>query len=399
MRTGDLIGFATGAVRAHRQRSLLTIVGIAVGIATVVLLTALGEGVRQFVLGEFTQFGTNLLGVFPGKNSTFGGSPGTISTTRPLSLDDAFAIERLPRVAGVVPVIQGNANIESGERSRRTNIFGVSGQVPRVWRADVAFGRFLPDTTLDEARSFAVLGAKMHRELFRGENPLGARIRIGSDSFRVIGVMQPKGQMLGFDLDDTLFIPVARAQEIFNHEGLMEVDVLFRAGERSTRVAADITRLMIARHGQEDFSITTQDKMLEVLGSVIGILTAGVAAIGAISLLVGAVGVGTIMTIAVTERTEEIGLLRAVGARRRDVLGSFLTEAAVLGAIGGACGIALATALVGVLSVAVPALPLSIAWPFAGAALGASILIGLVSGLLPAAHAAGLDPLAALRAE
>jgi putative ABC transport system permease protein len=399
MRAGDLVGFALGAVRAHRQRSLLTVVGIAVGIATVVLLTALGEGVRQFVLGEFTQFGTNLLGVFPGKNSTFGGSAGTISTTRPLSLDDAFAIEKLPRVEGVVPMIQGNANIESGTRSRRTNIFGVSGQVPRVWRADVAFGRFLPDTTLAEARSFAVLGAKMHRELFRGENPLGARVRVGTDSFRVIGVMAPKGQMLGFDLDDTMFIPVARAQALFNREGLMEVDVLFRAGERSSQVADDITRLLVARHGQEDFSITTQDKMLEVLGSVIGILTIGVAAIGAISLLVGAVGVGTIMTIAVTERTEEIGLLRAVGARRRDVLGSFLAEAAVLGAVGGSLGVALAALLIGALALAVPALPLRIAWPFAGAALGFSIAIGLLAGLLPAARAAGLDPLAALRAE
>jgi putative ABC transport system permease protein len=399
MRGGDLIGFATGAVRAHRQRSLLTVLGIAVGIATVVLLTALGEGVRQFVLGEFTQFGTNLLGVFPGKTSTFGGSPGTISTTRPLSMADAYAIERLPLVEGVVPMIQGNANVETGERSRRTIVFGVSGQVPRVWRADVAFGRFLPDTSLGEARSFAVLGAKMHRELFRGENPLGARVRIGSDSFRVIGVMEPKGQMLGFDLDDTLFIPVARAQQIFNREGLMEIDVLFRAGERSTRVAAEITRLLLARHGQEDFSITTQDKMLEVLGSIIGILTAGVAAIGAISLLVGAVGVGTIMTITVTERTAEIGLLRALGARRRDVLGTFLAEAGLLGAIGGLAGVAFAAIAIGLLSLAFPALPLRIAWPYAGAALGLSVAIGIIAGLLPAAHAAGLDPIAALRAE
>ena len=399
MRGGDLIGFATDAVRAHRQRSLLTVLGIAVGIATVVLLTALGEGVRQFVLGEFTQFGTNLLGVFPGKTSTFGGSPGTISTTRPLSLADAYAIERLPLVEGVVPMIQGNANVENGERSRRTIVFGVSGQVPRVWRADVAFGRFLPDTSLGEARSFAVLGAKMHRELFRGENPLGARVRIGTDSFRVIGVMEPKGQMLGFDLDDTLFIPVARAQQVFNREGLMEIDVLFRAGERSTHVAADITRLLLARHGQEDFSITTQDKMLEVLGSIIGILTAGVAAIGGISLLVGAVGVGTIMTIAVTERTAEIGLLRAIGARRRDVLGTFLAEAALLGAIGGLAGVALAALAIGALGLVFPALPLRIAWPYAGAALGLSVAIGLIAGLLPAARAAGLDPIAALRTE
>lgn len=395
----DLLRFATGAVRAHRLRSGLTVLGIAVGIATVVLLTALGEGVRQFVLGEFTQFGTNLLGVFPGKTSTFGGSPGTISTTRPLSLDDAFAIERLPLVEGVVPMINGNASVETTRRSRRTIVFGVSGQVPRVWRANVAFGRFLPDTTLDEARSFAVLGAKMHRELFGIENPLGARIRVGGDSFRVIGVMEPKGQMLGFDLDDTLFIPVTRAQQLFDREGLMEIDVLFRAGTPSSRVEEAITRLLIARHGQEDFSITTQDKMLEVLGSIIDILTAGVAAIGAISLLVGAVGVGTIMTIAVTERTAEIGLLRAVGARRRDVLGSFLAEASLLGGVGGLAGIGLAGLAVGTLAVLFPALPLRIAWPYAAAAFVLSVAIGLVAGLLPAARAAAADPIAALRAE
>lgn len=399
MRPFDLGDYALGAVRAHRQRSLLTVLGIAVGIATVVLLTALGEGVRQFVLGEFTQFGTNLLGVFPGKNSTFGGSPGTISTTRPLSLADATAIEQLPLVLGVVPTIQGNANIRFGERSRRTNIFGVSGQVPRVWSATVAFGQFLPDHDLGDARSVAVLGPKMHRELFRGENPLGARIRIGTDSFRVIGVMEPKGQMLGFDLDDTLFIPVAKAQELFNREGLAEIDVLFRAGEPSTRVAESITRLLKARHGEEDFSITTQDKMQEVLGSIIGILTAGVAAIGAISLLVGAVGVGTLMTIAVTERTGEIGLLRALGARRADILGGFLIEAALLGCVGGAAGLLLAGSAVALLWVAAPMVPLAIAWPYAGGAFALSILIGLLAGILPAARAAGLDPVVALREE
>lgn len=399
MRALDLLAFAFGAVRAHRQRSLLTVLGFAVGIATVILLTALGEGVRQFVVGEFTQFGTNLLGVFPGKTSTFGGSPGTISSTRPLALDDALAIARLTRVEGVVPVVQGNASVKYGARSRRTNVFGVSGQVPRVWRADVAFGRFLPDASLAHARSFAVLGARMRRELFGDENPLGARIRIGTASFRVVGVMQPKGQLLGFDLDDTLFIPVIRAQELFNHEGVMEIDVLFRAGERSADVAADITRLLVARHGQEDFSITTQDKMLEVLGSVIRVLTAGVAAIGAISLLVGAVGVGTIMTIAVTERTAEIGLLRAIGARRRTVLGGFLSEAAALGALGGLAGLVLAGTLLGALSVALPALPLRIAWPYVAGALGLSVFIGLAAGSLPAARAAALDPLTALRGD
>lgn len=399
MRGADVTHFALEAVRAQPQRSLLTVLGIAVGIATVIVLTALGTGVRQFVLGEFTQFGTNLLGVFPGKKSTFGGAPGTLSTTRPLTLADAAAIAQLPLVLGVVPTIQGNADIKFGERSRRTNIFGVSGQVPRVWQAPLAFGRFLPDHTLTDSRAFAVLGAKMHRELFQGKNPLGARIRVGSDSFRVIGVMAPKGQMLGFDLDDTLFIPVAKAQELFNREGLAEIDVLFRTGAASTRVAAAITELLKLRHGMEDFSITTQDKMLEVLGSIIGILTAGVAAIGAISLLVGAVGVGTVMTIAVSERRAEIGLLRALGARRATIRHSFLLEAAALGSAGGLAGLTLALGVIGLLKLALPALPLQIAWPYVGAALGLALATGLFAGLLPAARAARLDPIEALRAE
>ncbi|MBI2802307.1 MAG: ABC transporter permease [Gammaproteobacteria bacterium] len=399
MRVPDLIKFSIGAVRAHRQRSLLTILGIAVGIATVVLLTALGEGLRQFVVGEFTQFGTNLIAIQPGKASTLGGSVGQISTNRPLSIDDARALSRLSSLDGIVPVIQGNAQVKFGDRKRRTMIFGVSAALPRTFRMTLAIGRFLPNQDYDNAQAFAVLGAKLYTELFGRANPLGARIRVGEDSFRVAGVMQPKGQFLGFDLDDTLYVPVSKAAALFNRNGVHEIDVLYRPGLSSAHVSAEIKRLLIARHGQEDFSLTAQDKMLEVMGSILTVLTAGVAALGGISLVVGAVGIATIMTIALTERVGEVGLLRALGATHGDILRCFLLEAAALGAIGGAAGVVLAVGAVTLLRTIAPTIPVQVAWPYAGAALGFAVVIGITAGLAPAVRAARLDPVEALRAE
>jgi putative ABC transport system permease protein len=399
MRGADLVGFSWAAVTAQRQRSLLTILGIAVGIATVILLTAMGEGLRQFALGEFTQFGTNLIAIHPGKTTTLGGSIGQISTNRPLTIDDARVLQRLPDLQGVVPVIQGNAQVEAGARRRRTMVFGVSADMPQTYRMEVAFGSFLPAQDYATAQPLAVLGHRTWRELFGNENPLGHKVRIGVDSFRIIGVMKSKGQFLGFDLDDSLYVPVGRASAIFEREGLHEIDVLYREGLEAGLVKRHLRRTLRALHGQEDFSLTSQDQMLDVLGSILGVLTAGVAALGGISLLVGAIGIATIMTIALAERTAEIGLLRALGARRRDILRCFLLEAAVLGGVGGAAGLVLALTVIVSLILLAPKLPLAVAWPYAGAAVGLSVLIGLLAGLLPAARAAGLDPITALRAE
>lgn len=399
MRGADLARYALGAVAAARLRSALTVLGILVGIAAVVLLTAIGEGVRLFVLGEFTQFGTNLLAVVPGKTTTFGASGATISTVRPLRLEDAEALSRLAHVVEVVPVVQGNARVEHAGRGRRAIVLGVGPGVPQAWKMDVASGGFLPRDDLTRARPFAVLGAKMHEELFRGANPLGARVAIGGDRYRVIGVMAPKGQMLGFDLDDTVFLPVAKTLELFDREGVMEIDVLFETGVPAAEIERNVRRLMLARHGHEDFSIITQDRMLEVLDKVLNVLTLGVAALGSISLVVGAVGILTIMTIAVTERTAEIGLLRALGARRADVLRVFLAEALVLGALGGAAGIACAAAAVEIAAWVVPALPAEIAWRYLAGAFGLAVAIGLAAGVAPALRAAAMEPLEALRAE
>ncbi len=399
MRLADIARLTTGAVLAQRTRSLLTGLGIAVGIAAVVLLTAIGEGVQRFVLAEFTQFGTNLLAVTPGKSKTFGMSGAVINTVRPLSLDDAQALARLPHVEAMVPTVQGNAAVEGGGRSRRTMVLGVNGNVPEVWQMRPAIGRFLPAEAPRRARAYAVLGSKLRQELFGSRSPLGQRVRIGGESYRVIGVMEPKGQMLGFDLDDTVFIPVVKALAMFDREGLMEIDLLYTAGADADAVARQVRQRMLQRHGAEDFTIITQDQMLEVLGSILEVLTLSVAALGGISLLVGGVGILTIMTIAVNERQREIGLLRALGAARRQVLWLFLSEAVVLAGLGGAAGLLLGAGGAWLLGQLLPALPTHTAWDYALLAEGVAVVIGLVAGVAPALRAAGLDPVEALRSE
>jgi len=399
MLINDSVKLALEALLSQRMRSFLTALGVAVGIASVVLLTSIGEGVHRFVLSEFTQFGTNLMAITPGKAATAGVSGALISNVRPLSINDALALERIPRIRGVVPFVQGNAPVEFGKRARRTYVFGVGPEVPDVWKMKVAIGRFLPEDDPRAARPFAVLGSKVRDELFGAKNPLGQRIRIGGERFRVIGVMESKGQMLGFDLDDAVYLPAARALAMFDRESLMEIDLLYAPGASANHIVKKVKQLLIARHGSEDFTITTQEQMLDVLGSVLNILTLGVGTLGGISLLVGGVGILTIMIIAVSERTSEIGLLRAIGAGRKQILTLFLGEAVVLASIGGFAGLLMGTGGAWLLGATVPALPTHIRWSYVLLAEMLAAFIGLLAGILPAYRAANLNPIEALRAE
>jgi putative ABC transport system permease protein len=381
------------------MRSFLTALGIAVGIGSVVLLTSLGEGLHRFMLAEFTQFGTNLIGINPGKVTTHGVSGALISNVRPLSIEDGQALKKIPQVVNVVAVVQGNAAVEAGKKQRRTTIYGIDPAAPEVFKLKMAAGRFLPDDPPRAARSFAVLGSKVREELFGSGQVLGERIRIGSERFRVIGSMESKGQMLGFDLDDAVWIPTAKALAMFNRESLMEIDVLYKEGSSADEVSEQIKRILIARHGGEDFTITTQEKMLEVLGKILNILTLAVGGLGGISLLVGGVGILTIMTIAVNERTNEIGLLRALGSEKKQILGVFLGEAVILASIGGLAGLVLGIGGAWLLGALVPALPTHVSWAYVITAELLAVVIGLLAGILPARRAAALNPVDALRSE
>lgn len=395
----DLIRLTTASFLANRMRSFLTGLGIAVGIMAVILLTSIGEGLHQFVLSEFSQFGTNLIGIQPGKAQTQGGSVGVFGSVRTISIEDAMALRHLPNVEYVNPSVTGNAELRFAGKTRRSTVFGAGHDMTKVMSSYPALGSFLPDDDPTQPRALVVLGAKVRDELYGKSNPLGSYLRVGGQRYRVIGVMEAKGQMLGFDLDDTVYIPAARALELFNRPGLMEIQVSYRANAELTTVLHAITALLTERHGREDFTLIPQEQALEVLGSVLDVITFAVGALGGISLLVGGVGILTIMTMAVTERTAEIGLLRALGAREGQVLSLFLGEAILLSALGGLAGLGLGVGIAQGLHQLFPALPVHTPWLFAVVAELSAVCIGLSAGVMPARRAARLDPVEALRAE
>lgn len=400
MRFQDTLQLALRAITAHRLRSFLTLLGIAVGIAAVILLTSIGEGIHRFVLAEFTQFGTNVISISPGKVKTAGPAPtGIPSSVRPLTLDDARALERLPHVSAMSATVWGNTELSANGRLRRTTVYGVGADMLRVYGMKLRSGQFLPPEDAENARAFVVLGAKLKTELFGAGNPLGARVRVGNLQFRVLGVLEAKGEFLGVDLDDTAYIPTGRALELYNRDGMMKIDLVYAAGTPAAQVGTAIKSTLLARHGREDFTITTQEDMLRTLSKILGILTMAVGALGSISLLVGGVGIVTIMTIAVTERTGEIGLLVALGAPRRTILALFLGEAVALSALGGLLGLLLGVGLAQLIHFAIPALPVHTPLAFVILAESIAIAIGLLAGVLPARRAARLDAVDALRAE
>lgn len=399
MRAVDLLRLTRRAVFAQRLRSFLTLLGISVGIAAVILLTSIGEGIHRFILAEFTQFGTHVVEIAPGKTVASGGPGGLQTTVRLLTLEDAAALARVPGVTAVTPIVWGNSEVSARGRLRRTTVQGVGPATPEIYRLRVEAGRFLPEEPFAAARPLAVLGATLKEELFGPEPALGEWLTIAGMRFRIIGVMEKKGQFLGMDLDDTVYIPAAHALVLYNREGLMRINLAYRADLPAAEIAERVGKALAGRHGREDFTLTTQEDMLKTLSKILGVITLAVAALGGISLLVGAVGIVTIMTIAVAERTQEIGLLKAIGAPRRVILGIFLSEAAFLSGLGGVLGLLLGLGVAHGATFVFPSLPVKTPLSYVLLAETSAILIGLVAGLYPAARAARLDPVEALRAE
>ena len=399
MTTGDLVGLTVEALRAHRLRYGLSALAIAVGVATVVLLSSIGEGTRRYIMAQMTQFGTTLISITAGKVQT-GGVPGIGGSARRFTLDDARALARIPGVVGIVAQAYGTAEVKYGGLGRHVYIYGCTSDAPRVWQWGVSQGEFLPPGDIDRASPVTVLGPRLKRELFGEGNALGAVVRIGLVRFRVIGIMEQKGQFLGFDLDDAAFIPVAGALRLFNLPELQEVDLMAATPDDIDPVAERAKALMLERHqGQEDVTILTQKDAQETVNRILGIISVVVTCIAGISLLVGAIGILTIMWIVVQERVSEIGLVKALGARRSQILAWYLFEAAVTALVGGVAGLFVGMGGSWLLAKIVPGLSTVTPASVVLAALGMALGVGLSAGVAPAMRAARLDPVEALRAE
>ncbi|HVT61823.1 MAG TPA: ABC transporter permease [Thermoanaerobaculia bacterium] len=396
MSAADLFAFALRALTGQRLRSALSLGGMAIGVAAVVALTALGEGARRYVIDQFASLGTNVLIVVPGKTETTG-LPGLAAAARSLTLADARALGRgVAGVEKVAPIAIGNETVAHGARRRQVAVVGATREFLGVRRLTLGHGKFLPAEEIERGSAVVVLGSKVASELFAGEEPVGQAVRIGGWRVRVLGVMAPRGVQLGADIDDMVIVPVATAMRMFDLRSLVRIMVSVRSHAELEAARGAIVRLLAARHREEDVTVLTQDAVVATFSSILGALTMALGAIAAVSLSVAGIGIMNVMLVSVSERTREIGLLRAVGVERRQVLAAFLAQAALLATAGGLLGLAAGTAAVRLLVRLYPALPAAPpAWAV-GSALALALGVGLFFGWLPARRAARLDPVAAL---
>jgi putative ABC transport system permease protein len=393
----DLLGFAARALRGHRLRTGLSLLGVAIGVAAVVTLTALGEGARLYVIGQFASVGTNLLIVVPGRTETTGGMPGMGGVPNDLTLEDARAVLRgVPEIDKAAPIVMGTETVAFGERRRQVALAGGTHEMLEVRRLGIASGRFLPPLEWDRSSPVAVLGQKSAAELFPGRDPVGQIIRVGDWRMRVIGVLAPRGQQLGVDMDDVAIVPVATAMKMLNRRSLFRLLLQVRTHADLDRAKERVVRLIAERHGEEDVTGITQDAVLGAFTSILRALTLALAGIASVSLAVAGVGIMNVMLVSVSERTREIGLLKALGAGRRQILLAFLAEAVLLSTAGGLLGLLVGWLAVRLLVAVYPALPATPPPWAVVAAFSLSVALGALFGVLPARRATRLDPVAAL---
>ncbi|WP_341743641.1 ABC transporter permease [Azonexus hydrophilus] len=399
MRLPDILRFARDAATGYPVRTALSVLAMAIGVAAVVLLTALGDGARRYVVGQFSSLGSNLVIVLPGRTGTGGFNPATAITNTPrdLTIDDAGALRRAPAVHRVAPLAVGTSEISVGGRLREVMVAGTTREYFAIRDFALAQGDALPEEDWNRGSAVAVIGATVRAELFGSAPAVGQLVRIGDRRVRIVGVLKSTGQGLGMNTDELVIVPVAFAQAMFNSNTLFRVLVEARSRDAIPQARDQTLAILTQRHrGEEDVTVITQDAVLATFDKLLGALTLAVAGIAAISLAVAGILVMNVMLVAVTQRTGEIGLLKALGAPARTIRLAFLTEAAMLSAVGALLGYLLGQLGAFVLRQIFPVFP---AYPpdwAVIAGLSTAIGTGLLFGFLPARRAARLDPVQAL---
>jgi len=398
MSTRDNLQFSFAAIIRHPMRAILVLCAIAIGVASIVILTGLGEGARRFVLSEFSSLGTNLLIVLPGKSET-GGAMSLFSgaTTRDLTLDDANSLQRHPQVKRVAPIVLGAAEVSWQQRSRETPIIGTTRELLQLRQWSLSRGHFLPQDEASRASAVCVIGNHIAKELFAQDNPIGKRLRIGDRRFRVIGVLASEGRSIGVDVQDIVIIPAASAQNLFNTPTLFRIMIETRLRDTNNQVKQFIINTIKARHqGEEDITVISQDALLSTFDQILTALTLTITGIAAISLTVAGILIMNVMLVTVSQRTAEIGLLKALGASRLQIQILFMTDAVLLALTGAILGILLGQGGNLLIHHLLPALDnRAPAWSLFGAFLVA-VGTGLLFGAMPARRAANLNPVQAL---
>ncbi len=389
---------ALRALNANKVRSALTMLGVIIGVAAVILLVAIGSGVQQEITGQIEGLGSNLLFAFPGDFSRGGGGGGGPGMTirKQFMLDDAELIQRrLGGEAIVVPVVQAAAVLKAGNRTIRSTLAAANEEGDEVFNADYVHGRHYNRSEYATAARVVMLGATPARELFPGQNPVGRELTVNGERFTVIGVLAEQGGTLSGDQDNQVYMPTTTAQRLLGTRNISSIIVKAADAERIDSVKARMEQALRPRF-EDEFSVFTQEQTLGILSSLLGTLTVMLAGIAGISLLVGGIGIMNIMLVSVSERTREIGIRKAVGARTYDIMSQFVIEAVALSVAGGIVGIVLGWSGAAALTRWVPT---EVTWWAVALAFFFSAAVGIFFGVYPAWKASRLDPIVALRYE
>ncbi len=398
MKFSDTLKLAYSAIIAQPIRVLLIILAMSIGIASVTLLTALGESARHYIVNEFEALGTHLIIVLPGRTETTGGHPPLFGETpRDLTIADANALLRSRYIAAIAPINIGAAPVSIKGLERDSTIIGSTSDLLQVRHLNLSKGQFLPKTNSDHARSVCVIGQTIKNELFAQQQALGQWLRINDRRYRVIGILSSEGQSIGVDFDDMVIIPVVEAQTLFNTHSLFRIIIETKSEKAMLQAVDEIRDIIKSRHeGEDDVTLITQDSVVNTFDDILSAVTLTVTSIASISLLVSGILVMNVMWVSVTQRTAEVGLLKAIGATKHQIIWLFLTEAAILSVVGAISGLVLGKVILLILQTNYPTFPIFLPPWAIFAALAVSLLTALIFGVLPARQAANMNPVTAL---